>query len=58
MENNQIKLPQGMEILGEEISGIEKILTQDCLEFILDLENKFGDQRKELLEERTKKQKE
>ena len=58
MGNNQIKTPQGMEILGEDIPGIEKILTQDCLEFILDLENKFGDKRRDLLEERAKKQKE
>jgi len=52
------KTPEGMKILDEGVPGIEKILTEECLEFIFDLETNFGEKRKELLETRLEKQKE
>ena len=49
MEKNMINTPEGMEILDTSVPGIEKVLTEECLEFIYDLEKNFGHKRKELL---------
>ena len=48
MEKNMINTPEGMEILDTSVPGIEKVLTEECLEFIYDLEKNFGHKRKEL----------
>ena len=53
-----INTPEGMEILDTSVPGIEKVLTEECLEFIYDLEKNFGHKRKELLKIRAEKQKE
>ena len=58
MEKNMTKAPEGMKILDEGVPGIEKVLTEECLEFIFDLETNFGEKRKELLKTRLEKQKE
>ena len=46
----------GLNILGEMENGFDEILTSEALEFIENLERHFGSRRKELLEQRTKRQ--
>ena len=58
MEKNMINTPEGMEILDTSVPGIEKVLTEECLKFIYELEKNFGHKRKELLKIRAEKQKE
>ena len=52
-----INTPEGMEILDTSVPGIEKVLTEECLEFIYDLEKNFGHKRKELLKIRAENKK-
>ncbi|OCA82681.1 malate synthase A [Pradoshia sp. D12] len=48
----------GINILGKMENGFDEILTPEALEFIENLERHFGSRRKELLEQRTKRQEE
>ncbi len=48
----------GINILGKMENGFDEILTPEALEFIENLERHFGLRRKELLEQRTKRQEE
>src|SRR5680860_905577 len=48
----------GVEINGEMEPGFESILTKDAIEFVVKLHRKFNDTRKQLLEDRGKRQKE
>ena len=48
----------GVEINGEIEPGFESILTKDAIEFVVKLHRKFNDTRKQLLEDRGKRQKE
>ena len=45
------------EIIGDLIDRSGEILTDDAMNFVMSLENKFGNRRKELLAIRTQKQK-
>tara|TARA_B100000929_G_scaffold47567_1_gene34178 strand:- start:4093 stop:5709 length:1617 start_codon:yes stop_codon:yes gene_type:complete len=58
MNKNLIETPEGLEVLGQQIPGMEKILTKRCLELIADLERNFGEKRRNLLIAREEKQKE
>ncbi|MEE3165246.1 MAG: malate synthase A, partial [Pseudomonadota bacterium] len=58
MNTNSIKTPEGLEVLGQQIPRMEKILTNGCLELIADLERNFGEKRRNLLIAREDKQKE
>ena len=58
MNKNSIETPEGLEVLGQQIPGMEKILTKRCLELIADLERNFGEKRRNLLIAREEKQKE
>ncbi len=48
----------GVEINGEIEPGFESILTKDAIEFVVKLHRKFNDTRKQLLEDRSIRQKE
>ena len=48
MNKNSIETPEGLEVLGQQIPGIEKILTKRCLELIADLERNFGEKRRNI----------
>jgi malate synthase len=48
--------PSGLEILGSDYPGIEKILTKDCLSLVAELEKEFRKERLEVLQERSRKQ--
>ena len=48
----------GLNILGKMENGFDEILTPEALEFIENLERHFGSGRKELLEQRVKRQEE
>ena len=48
--------PAGLEILGSDYPGIEKILTKECLILILELEREFKRERLGVLQERLRKQ--
>lgn len=48
----------GVQINGEIEPGFESILTKDAIEFVVKLHRKFYDTRKQLLEDRWKRQKE
>ena len=43
---------KGLEVRGEMKPGFEEILTPEALQFVEQLERKFGVRRKELLEKR------
>ena len=58
MNTNSIETPEDLEVLGQQIPGMEKILTKGCLELIADLERNFGEKRRKLLIAREEKQKE
>ena len=45
-----------LEVLGEKNDSFNEILTDDALAFVLEVEQKFGETRKKLLEDRVKKQ--
>jgi len=46
----------GVEILATQDSQTEQILTPDALEFVVDLERRFGPRRRELLAAREERQ--
>src|SRR3954464_9359179 len=46
----------GLKVNAPHVEGQERIFTPEALEFILDLEDQFGYRRRELMEERVKKQ--
>jgi malate synthase len=48
--------PSGLEILGSDYPGIEKILTKECLSLVAELEKEFRKERLEVLQERSGKQ--
>ncbi len=48
----------GLNILGKMENGFDEILTSEALEFIENLERHFGPRRKDLLEQRSKRQEE
>ena len=48
--------PAGLEILGTDYPGIEKILTKECLTLIVELEREFKRERLGVLQERLRKQ--
>ena len=58
MNTNSRETPEDLEVLGQQIPGMEKILTKGCLELIADLERNFGEKRRKLLIAREEKQKE
>ncbi|MDE2337268.1 MAG: malate synthase A [Alphaproteobacteria bacterium] len=46
----------GLKVEAEKIAGQERVFTPEALEFILDLEDHFGHRRRELMEDRVKRQ--
>ena len=40
-----LETPKGVEILGPDHPGIEKILTKECLAFVAELEREFKRER-------------
>ena len=51
-----LETPKGVEILGPDHPGIEKILTKECLAFVAELEREFKRERLGVLQERLRKQ--
>ena len=47
--------PSGLEIIGHDYPGIEKILTKECLALIIELEREFKKERLGVLQERLRK---
>ena len=48
---------EGVRILGEIKPEYERVLTPEAIEFVADLERKFGERRLELLAKRAERQK-
>jgi malate synthase len=48
----RLATPEGVEVRGPVSDGFEQILTTDALTFLAELERRFGDERRRLLERR------
>lgn len=55
--NSELKLPEGVTLLGKETENVSKILTNEALDFIVELQRKFNPTRVELLQKRVERQK-
>jgi malate synthase len=51
-----VSLPDGVEIRGSDVAGLESILTSEALDFVARLQRQFGARRLELLAARKKRQ--
>ncbi|HEX7968300.1 MAG TPA: malate synthase A [Stellaceae bacterium] len=56
MANHKTALPKGVEIRGTIRPGYEKILSPEAVAFVVDLERKFGPERRQLLARRAELQ--
>lgn len=56
MNVSALQLPQSVEINGTLKSGYESILTREALLFLRDMERKFGERRRRLLDDRKTRQ--
>jgi malate synthase len=52
MAQSGVTLPQGVELRGAMAPGFERVLTPAAIAFVVELERKFGAERKRLLERR------
>lgn len=53
----KLAVPAGVDIAGEIGPGYERVLSEDALAFVADLERNFGQRRRELLAARVERQK-
>jgi len=49
-------VPPGVEVTGPAVPGVDRVLTEDALEFVADLQRRFGALRVDLLQRRHERQ--